>query len=220
MAPRAAPHSGCPGRPTLPCLSQAPQGMNSDWKNLLGTAQFLSTQTDRQMDRLFAFIYKMQLHHLHIAMSFSCHRAMPFAISFNFVLVSWLENGNLIDLLLIVITSTIQKLIPIGLSWNGMLATTRTSPNASIQLNLFTIWLIHITTYFDQLNACVSMWWNQKPKLMIDQSIDLTCGKILIENKMKKSKYGSWVVGWRRSAFIIGFKVVCKHATYTSVCFK
>jgi hypothetical protein len=64
---------------------------------------------------------------------------MPFAISFNFVLVSWLENGNLIDLLLIVITSTIQKLIPIGLSWNGMLATTRTSPNASIQLNLFTI---------------------------------------------------------------------------------
>jgi hypothetical protein len=40
---------------------------------------------------------------------------------------------------LIVITSTIQKLIPIGLSWNGMLATTHTSPNASIQLNLFTI---------------------------------------------------------------------------------
>ncbi len=55
MAPRAAPHSGCPGRPALPCLSPAPQGTGSDWKNLPGTAQFLSTQTDT----MFAFIYKM-----------------------------------------------------------------------------------------------------------------------------------------------------------------
>jgi hypothetical protein len=48
MAPRAAPHSGCPGRPALPlpCLSPAPQGRGSDWKNLPGTAQFLSTQTE------------------------------------------------------------------------------------------------------------------------------------------------------------------------------
>jgi hypothetical protein len=48
MAPRAAPHSGCPGRPALPlpCLSPAPQGTGSDWKNLPGTAQFLSTQTE------------------------------------------------------------------------------------------------------------------------------------------------------------------------------
>jgi hypothetical protein len=57
MAPRAAPHSGCPGRPALPlpCLSPAPQRTGSDWKNLPGTAQFLSTQTDT----MFAFIYKM-----------------------------------------------------------------------------------------------------------------------------------------------------------------
>jgi hypothetical protein len=48
MAPRPAPHSGCPGRPALPlpCLSPAPQGTGSDWKNLPGTAQFLSTQTE------------------------------------------------------------------------------------------------------------------------------------------------------------------------------
>jgi hypothetical protein len=30
----------------LPCLSPAPQRTGSDWKNLIGTAQFLSTQTD------------------------------------------------------------------------------------------------------------------------------------------------------------------------------
>ncbi len=47
MAPPAAPHSGCPGRPAMPCPSPAPQGRGSDWKNLPGTAQFLSTQTDR-----------------------------------------------------------------------------------------------------------------------------------------------------------------------------
>ncbi len=44
----------CPALP-LPCLSPAPQGTGSDWKNLPGTAQFLSTQTDT----MFAFIYKM-----------------------------------------------------------------------------------------------------------------------------------------------------------------
>jgi hypothetical protein len=49
MAPRVAPRSGCPGRPTLPYLSSAPQGTGSDWKNLPGTAQFLSTQTDTTM---------------------------------------------------------------------------------------------------------------------------------------------------------------------------
>jgi len=43
MAPRAAPRSGCPGRPALPCpalpyLSPTPQGTGSDWKNLPGTA--------------------------------------------------------------------------------------------------------------------------------------------------------------------------------------
>ncbi len=32
----------CPALP-LPCLSPAPQGTGSDWKNLPGTAQFLST---------------------------------------------------------------------------------------------------------------------------------------------------------------------------------
>jgi len=39
----------CHGRPALPlpCLSPAPQGTGSDWKNLPGTAQFLSTQTNR-----------------------------------------------------------------------------------------------------------------------------------------------------------------------------
>jgi len=47
------PRSGCPGRPALPCL--APQGTGSDWKNLPGTAQFLSTQTDT----MFALIYKI-----------------------------------------------------------------------------------------------------------------------------------------------------------------
>jgi hypothetical protein len=72
MAPRAAPHSGCPGRPALPCptlplpcLSPAPQGTGSDWKNLPGTAQFLSTQTDT----MFAFIYKMvpcPTHHTYV----------------------------------------------------------------------------------------------------------------------------------------------------------
>jgi hypothetical protein len=56
MAPRAAPHSGCPA---MPCLSPAPQGMGSDWKNLPGTAQFLSTQTDGRTDTMFAFIYKI-----------------------------------------------------------------------------------------------------------------------------------------------------------------
>jgi hypothetical protein len=61
MAPRAAPHSGCPGRPALPLpsLSPAPQGTGSDWKNLPGTAQFLSTQTDGRTDTMFAFIYKI-----------------------------------------------------------------------------------------------------------------------------------------------------------------
>ncbi len=59
MAPRVAPRSGCPGRPALPCpalpcLSPAPQGTGSNWKNLPGTAQFLSTQTDTTM---FALIY-------------------------------------------------------------------------------------------------------------------------------------------------------------------
>jgi hypothetical protein len=58
MALRAAPHSCCPGRPALPLpyLSPAPQGTGSDWKNLLGTAQFLSTQTDRRTDYLFLYI--------------------------------------------------------------------------------------------------------------------------------------------------------------------
>jgi len=53
MAPRPTPRSGCPGRPALPCL--APQGTGSDWKNLPGTAQFLSTQTDT----MFVLIYKI-----------------------------------------------------------------------------------------------------------------------------------------------------------------
>jgi hypothetical protein len=38
-------------------LSLAPQGTSSDWKNLPGTAQFLSTQTDTT----FAFIYKISV---------------------------------------------------------------------------------------------------------------------------------------------------------------
>jgi len=56
MTPRAATHSGCPGRPALPCLSPAPQGTGNDWKNLPGTAQFLSTQTDTTM---LVLIYKI-----------------------------------------------------------------------------------------------------------------------------------------------------------------
>jgi hypothetical protein len=36
-------------------LSPAPQGTGNDWKNLPGTAQFLSTQTDT----MFAYIYKI-----------------------------------------------------------------------------------------------------------------------------------------------------------------
>jgi len=45
MAPRPAPHSGCPGRPTLFVTTdrQTPQGTGSDWKNLPCT-----THTDRQ----------------------------------------------------------------------------------------------------------------------------------------------------------------------------
>ncbi len=62
MAPRAVPHKSCPGHPALPCLSPVPQGTGSDWKNLLGTAQFLSTQTNKRTDTMFAFIYKMDMH--------------------------------------------------------------------------------------------------------------------------------------------------------------
>jgi hypothetical protein len=40
----------------LPCLSPAPQGTGNDWKNLPGTTQFLSTQTNTTM---FALIYKI-----------------------------------------------------------------------------------------------------------------------------------------------------------------
>jgi len=53
MAPHPAPCCGCPGRPALPCLS--PHGTGSDWKNLSGTAQLLSTQTNT----MFALIYKI-----------------------------------------------------------------------------------------------------------------------------------------------------------------
>jgi hypothetical protein len=59
IAPRLAPRSGCPGRPTLFVTTdkeRAPQGTGSDWKNLLSTAQFLSTQTNTTM---FALIYKI-----------------------------------------------------------------------------------------------------------------------------------------------------------------
>jgi hypothetical protein len=37
-------------------LSPAPQGTGSDWKNLPGTAQFLSTQTDRRTPCLLLYI--------------------------------------------------------------------------------------------------------------------------------------------------------------------
>jgi hypothetical protein len=42
---------------------RTPQGTGSDWKNLPGTAQFLSTQTNRRTDTMFAFIYKIVMFH-------------------------------------------------------------------------------------------------------------------------------------------------------------
>jgi hypothetical protein len=51
MAPRAGPHSGCPA---MPCLSPAPQGMGSDWKNYP-----IFVHTDGRTDTMFAFIYKI-----------------------------------------------------------------------------------------------------------------------------------------------------------------
>jgi hypothetical protein len=56
MAPRAAPPQLLPGRPALPCLSPAPQRTGSDWKNLPGTAQFLSIQADGQTPCLLLYI--------------------------------------------------------------------------------------------------------------------------------------------------------------------
>jgi hypothetical protein len=70
MAPRAAPHSGCPGRPALPCLSPAPQGTGSDWKNLSGTAQFLSTQTDGRTPCLLLYIRLVGACDLRLSLSF------------------------------------------------------------------------------------------------------------------------------------------------------
>jgi len=64
MAPRPAPRNDCPGRPALPCpglfvttdRERAPQGTGNDWKNLPGSIQFLSTQTNTTM---FALKYKI-----------------------------------------------------------------------------------------------------------------------------------------------------------------
>jgi len=53
MAPRVAPHSGCPGHPTLPCLSPAPQGTGVTERIF----QALLTQTDTTI----ALIYKICL---------------------------------------------------------------------------------------------------------------------------------------------------------------
>jgi hypothetical protein len=53
--PQRLPWPPCPAMP-LPCLSPAPQGTSSDWKNLPGTAQFLSTQTDERTPCLLLYI--------------------------------------------------------------------------------------------------------------------------------------------------------------------
>jgi hypothetical protein len=53
-------------------LSPAPQGTDSDWKNLPGTTQFLSTQIDTAM---FALRYK-KLHREH-AVTGKIFQALP-----------------------------------------------------------------------------------------------------------------------------------------------
>ncbi len=60
MAPRAAPHSGCPGRPAMPCPCPVCHQLHRERAVTGRIFQALPNFCPhRQTDTMFAFIYKM-----------------------------------------------------------------------------------------------------------------------------------------------------------------